>query len=71
MRHFVIQAHTKRAAPAGGKRIRTQFESCVVCEKMIVVPIYQTVQTRSYYIEGAGQLCEDCYADLYCISKTR
>lgn len=40
-------------------------ERCVMCDAetkyMSQVPIIQ----RNYYVEGAGQLCEKCYRNLY------
>lgn len=40
-------------------------EYCVICgtktEYTIKTPVYQ----RIGYIHGAGQLCRECYADIY------
>lgn len=43
----------------------TTTEKCVICGKDTGVPIDQDILMRTSYIEGAGQLCMDCYKDLY------
>lgn len=37
------------------------FEKCVVCNTETDVPINQHIDLRYYYVEGAGQLCKDCF----------
>ena len=44
------------------------YENCILCntecqEKINTFPI--DINNRLYYIEGAGQLCNFCYKDLY------
>jgi hypothetical protein len=38
-----------------------QFETCVVCNIDTNVPKSIHVDFRHHYVEGAGQLCFDCY----------
>lgn len=38
-----------------------QFENCVMCDKLTNVPRSLHVDVRHNYIEGAGQLCFECY----------
>ena len=37
------------------------FEKCVICDKQTVVPINEHVDFRKNYIEGGGQLCQECF----------
>jgi NMD protein affecting ribosome stability and mRNA decay len=41
------------------KNIET--EKCVSCGIDTKIPVSLNVEVRSYYVEGAGQLCRDCY----------
>ena len=36
------------------------FEKCVMCGKNTDVKKNMPIESRSFYIEGCGQLCEDC-----------
>ena len=40
-------------------------ELCIRCGKETEYDINTPVKVRRYFIEGAGQLCEDCFQDLY------
>lgn len=40
-------------------------EKCVICGEDTGIPVDQDISLRTSYIEGAGQLCVDCYKDLY------
>jgi len=40
-------------------------EVCVSCNKVTEELIVEPVQNRKYYVEGAGQLCKDCYSKIY------
>jgi len=37
------------------------YDTCVVCGKVTPYLRSTHVDMRYYYIEGSGQLCEDCY----------
>ena len=41
-----------------------QYEKCIVCEVDTNVPRYLHVDYRDYYIDGAGQLCKECYTNI-------
>lgn len=41
------------------------MEKCVVCKKSLKIKKNERIDKRKYYIEGAGQLCEQCYNKLY------
>lgn len=45
-------------------------EKCVICGKDTGIPVDLDISLRTSYIEGAGQLCIDCYKDLY-VSKRK
>lgn len=36
------------------------YEKCVVCKKQTNVPIDLHIDLRKNYVEGVGQLCDDC-----------
>ena len=40
-------------------------EKCVCCGKDCGVPCGTPIAERRYYIHGCGQLCRDCYNELY------
>ena len=44
---------------------KNEFERCVVCGTQTNVPREMHIDFRDCYIEGAGQLCRDCYTKLY------
>lgn len=41
------------------------LEKCVTCDFETNVKINTRVDMRECYVEGAGQLCEDCYKGVY------
>lgn len=45
--------------------VKTWFETCVLCGQLTDVPVNRPVSERPTYVEGAGQLCRKCYAELY------
>ena len=40
-------------------------DKCVMCEKETEYDIDEHIDNRLYYVEGAGQLCEECYNKIY------
>ena len=48
---------------------RIQFEICVRCHKQLQIPVDLEIDYRSCYVEGAGQLCYDCYHEIYKLEK--
>ena len=42
-----------------------QFDLCVLCERETPYLIKDHIDQRNYYIEGAGQLCEECFHRIY------
>lgn len=43
----------------------TKHEQCVCCHKPVNITKEEDIEFRPFYIEGAGQLCYDCYHELY------
>ena len=41
------------------------YEQCVFCHRRLDIPKDMDIELRPFYIEGAGQLCYDCYSELY------
>ncbi len=41
------------------------MEKCVICHKNVNVNKNVHIGKRKYYVQGAGQLCENCYKKLY------
>lgn len=42
-----------------------KIEKCVLCGNLTPYLNTTHVDERNYYVEGAGQLCEQCYKNLY------
>ena len=40
------------------------YDLCISCNKKTKYPTNTRIDMREYYIEGAGQLCSDCYGGL-------
>ena len=40
-------------------------ELCIRCGKETEYDVHTPITIRRYYIEGSGQLCEDCWRELY------
>lgn len=38
-----------------------QYERCIICDSITDVPTSTHIDYRIGYIEGAGQLCRECY----------
>lgn len=47
-----------------------EHEECACCHKKLEIPRNEEIELRPFYIEGAGQLCYDCYHELYGKYKT-
>jgi recombinational DNA repair protein (RecF pathway) len=47
----------------------TNLDKCVICKEYTPYVENTDVTYRSYYIEGAGQLCKECYTKVY-VPKT-
>ena len=45
-------------------------DNCVACDKETLYLIDDPIDMRIGYIEGAGQLCFDCYDEIY-VKKTK
>ncbi|WP_156133055.1 hypothetical protein [Beduini massiliensis] len=41
-----------------------EYEVCVVCHKELDIKKETPISEREFYIEGAGQVCIDCYIKL-------
>lgn len=57
--HMRIDVNRKTAAPKSG------LERCVLCGRTTDIYVGTPVDMRNCYVEGAGQLCPDCWAELY------
>lgn len=40
-------------------------EYCMACNKETDVPVNLHIDFRNYYVEGAGQLCKECFERIY------
>lgn len=47
------------------KALNNEYEICVCCHERLNIRKNREIEFRSFYIEGAGQLCYDCYHELY------
>lgn len=41
------------------------YEVCVCCHKRVNISKDKHIEFRPFYIKGAGQLCYDCYHEVY------
>lgn len=44
---------------------KREKEVCISCGNQTNVPINENIENRSFYVIGAGQLCESCYNKIY------
>ena len=44
---------------------RRQMERCVFCWQLTDVPKNAPISWRKYYVQGQGQLCKNCYYELF------
>ena len=44
---------------------RKQYDCCVLCGSLTEYDKNIPVDLRKYYVVGSGQLCKDCYQDVY------
>lgn len=49
----------------GSGRQCSEFERCVCCGKATTILKTRDVNRRKEYIEGAGQLCRQCFYEIY------
>lgn len=47
------------------KTSKVEMDNCVYCEKETKYPKHMHIDFRMHYVEGAGQLCEECYDKIY------
>ena len=44
---------------------KEEMDKCVFCNKETEYPKSLNIDYRLHYIEGAGQLCKECYDKIY------
>jgi hypothetical protein len=42
-----------------------ETEKCISCNADTSVLVDEHIDNRKYYVEGAGQLCEKCWKEVY------
>jgi len=47
------------------KQSNPELETCVCCGKTVNIQIAMHIDERKTYVEGVGQLCLDCYNNIY------
>ena len=45
-------------------------DKCVSCKKETQYDEFDHIDSRNFYIEGAGQLCPECYNEIYQKNRT-
>lgn len=48
-----------------------EYERCVFCGKQTETLKSEPIDGRRFYIEGAGQLCRDCFYEIYVRGRGR
>jgi len=51
------------------KNKESELEKCVSCWEKTDIRKDAQIDLRGYYVEGAGQLCKDCYIRIYSDEK--
>lgn len=51
--------------PFHGEKPKEKKEKCVSCGKETIYTIDTHIDLRKNYVEGAGQLCDDCGKKIY------
>lgn len=46
-------------------------EKCILCGKDTGIPFNEPIDGRKYFIDGCGQLCEDCFDSLQYVSISK
>ena len=44
---------------------KKEYDNCVSCQKETRHEKHTHINSRQYYIEGSGQLCPNCYEEIY------
>lgn len=44
---------------------KVEKDCCVICGRPTEYLKSQNIYERNYYVEGAGQLCDKCYSEIY------
>lgn len=44
-------------------------DRCILCGRATPYETEEEVDNRNLYIEGAGQLCDKCYSNIYGVKK--
>ena len=47
------------------EEINNQKEKCILCKCETPYDKYENINNRHCYVEGAGQLCYDCWKETY------
>ena len=47
------------------KRLFMETEKCISCGVDTKIPCNLHIDYRHYYVEGAGQLCTECWENIY------
>lgn len=63
--YHVNTSGEKTYIDSGCEYMKQVNEKCVLCDKSTDETVAMPVHLRKHYIEGAGQLCQDCYQNLY------
>lgn len=60
-----IGSETARDIIATEILAKLEYDNCVVCGDFSGYKKAEHVDNRQFYIEGAGQMCSSCYAEIY------
>lgn len=45
-------------------KVNYEMEECIVCGVETNEPKHRHIDFRNFYIEGAGQLCKECFSNI-------
>ena len=53
--------NTIETLPNKDFKVKYEMEECIVCGVETNEPVSKHIDLRSFYVEGAGQLCKECF----------
>ena len=65
----MINLNKKRPGPWDDDDLKNDYDKCVSCDEVTEYLKHDHVDYRIAYIEGAGQLCLNCYDEIYVKKK--
>ncbi len=56
--------NTIETLPNKDFNVKYEIEECIVCGVVTNEPVNKHIDYRLFYVEGAGQLCKECFYNI-------